>query len=196
MTRGVHRWRQIRRNAGTVRRARDELDLVQYGSDDTKTHRKIKHILGQKQNDRVGRLLVSRAVHRGAGGWSGFPSHKHDTDRLPDETRHDETYNFPLPARTTARACRCFSASTTNPATPITSSMAPRSDRQGLPPLRVLPGMRCTTSPFSAGLAALAEAVFPAHPCRAARHHPRHHGHGGQIQMTLANARRRSFSRP
>ncbi len=30
----------------------------------------------------------------GSGGWSGFPSHKHDTDRLPDETRHDEAYNF------------------------------------------------------------------------------------------------------
>jgi 5-deoxy-glucuronate isomerase len=27
-----------------------EHDLVQYGSDDTKTHRKIKHILGQKQH--------------------------------------------------------------------------------------------------------------------------------------------------
>ncbi len=53
-----------------------EPDLVQYGSDDTKTHRKIKHILGQKQHE------------------SGFPSHKHDTNRLPDETRHDETYNF------------------------------------------------------------------------------------------------------
>ncbi|MEO0637433.1 MAG: 5-deoxy-glucuronate isomerase, partial [Pseudomonadota bacterium] len=37
----------------------DALDLVQYGSDDTKTHRKIKHILGQKQADKVGRLLVS-----------------------------------------------------------------------------------------------------------------------------------------
>jgi len=72
----------------------DELDLVQYGSDDTKTHRKIKHILGQKQADRVGRLLVSELYTVGAGGWSGFPSHKHDTDRLPDETRHDETYNF------------------------------------------------------------------------------------------------------
>ena len=72
----------------------DELDLVQYGSDDTKTHRKIKHILGQKQHDRVGRLLVSELFTVGAGGWSGFPSHKHDTDRLPDETRHDETYNF------------------------------------------------------------------------------------------------------
>jgi len=72
----------------------DEIDLVQYGSDDTKTHRKIKHILGANQHDRVGRLLVSELFTVGTGGWSGFPSHKHDTDRLPDETRHDETYNF------------------------------------------------------------------------------------------------------
>lgn len=77
----------------------DQLDFIQYGSDDTKTHRKIKHILGQKQRDRVGRLLVSELFTVGAGGWSGFPSHKHDTDRrdgneAPIETRHDETYNF------------------------------------------------------------------------------------------------------
>ncbi len=35
----------------------------------------------------------------GQGGWSGFPAHKHDTDRKDAdgniiETRHDETYNF------------------------------------------------------------------------------------------------------
>lgn len=72
----------------------DELDIIQYGSDETKTHRKIKHILGTKYHDRVGRLLVSELFTVGEGGWSGFPSHKHDTDRLPDETRHDETYNF------------------------------------------------------------------------------------------------------
>ena len=71
-----------------------DIDLVQYGSDDTKTHRKIKHILGQKQHDKVGRLLVSELFTVGQGGWSGFPSHKHDTNRLPEETRHDETYNF------------------------------------------------------------------------------------------------------
>lgn len=71
-----------------------EIDKVQYGSDDTKTHRKIKHILGQKQHDRVGRLLVSELFTVGQGGWSGFPAHKHDTDNLPHETRHDETYNF------------------------------------------------------------------------------------------------------
>lgn len=72
----------------------DQLDMVQYGSDETKTHRKIKHILGAQYHDRVGRLLVSELFTVGAGGWSGFPSHKHDTDRLPEETRHDETYNF------------------------------------------------------------------------------------------------------
>jgi 5-deoxy-glucuronate isomerase len=71
-----------------------EIDKLQYGSDDTKTHRKIKHILGSAYHDRVGRLLVSELYTVGAGGWSGFPSHKHDTDRLPDETRHDECYNF------------------------------------------------------------------------------------------------------
>lgn len=75
-----------------------EIDIVQYGSDDTKTHRKIKHILGANHHDKVGRLLVSELYTVGAGGWSGFPSHKHDTDRYENgeliETRHDETYNF------------------------------------------------------------------------------------------------------
>jgi 5-deoxy-glucuronate isomerase len=77
----------------------DEIDKIQYGSDDTKTHRKIKHILGTKYHGRVGRLLVSELFTVGTGGWSGFPSHKHDTDRRDTdgdliETRHDETYNF------------------------------------------------------------------------------------------------------
>jgi 5-deoxy-glucuronate isomerase len=77
-----------------------DLDVVQYGSDDTKTHRKIKHILGAAHHGRVGRLLVSELFTVGAGGWSGFPSHKHDTDRRDGpggdmiETRHDECYNF------------------------------------------------------------------------------------------------------
>ena len=71
-----------------------DIDPVQYGSDETKTHRKIRHILGQKYHGKVGRLLVSELYTVGAGGWSGFPSHKHDTDRLPLETRHDEAYNF------------------------------------------------------------------------------------------------------
>jgi len=71
-----------------------ELDVVQYGSDETKTHRKIKHILGANHHAKVGRLLCNELYTVGKGGWSGFPPHKHDTDRLPDETKHDETYNY------------------------------------------------------------------------------------------------------
>ncbi len=71
-----------------------DIDPIQYGSDETKTHRKIKHILGTKYHGRVGRLLVSELFTVGAGGWSGFPSHKHDRDRLPLESHHDEVYNF------------------------------------------------------------------------------------------------------
>ena len=54
----------------------NEIDLVQYGSDDTKTHRKIKHILGAKHHDKVGRLLCNELYTVGQGGWSGFPPHK------------------------------------------------------------------------------------------------------------------------
>ena len=71
-----------------------DIDALQYGSDETKTHRKIKHILGKNPPGRVGRLLVSELLTVGAGGWSGFPPHKHDTDNLPDESRHDEVYHF------------------------------------------------------------------------------------------------------
>lgn len=72
----------------------DDVDKVQYGSDDTKTHRKIKHILGQKNANNRGRLLVSELFTVGAGGWSGFPPHKHDEDRLPTESRYEEVYQF------------------------------------------------------------------------------------------------------
>ena len=72
----------------------NEIDKVQYGSDETKTHRKIKHILGGQHHKRVGRLLCNELYTVGQGGWSGFPPHKHDTDKLPTETRHDETYNY------------------------------------------------------------------------------------------------------
>lgn len=48
----------------------NDVDIVQYGSDDTKTHRKIKHVLGQSNADKRGRLLVSELFTVGAGGWS------------------------------------------------------------------------------------------------------------------------------
>jgi len=72
----------------------EDVQPVQYGSDETKTHRKIRHLLGQGNVERRGRLLVSELFTVGAGGWSGFPPHKHDTERPPEETRFEEVYNF------------------------------------------------------------------------------------------------------
>ncbi len=72
----------------------EDVDKVQYGSDDTKTHRKILHILGQKNRERVGRLLVSELFTVGAGGWSGFPPHKHDEDVEGVESAFEEVYYF------------------------------------------------------------------------------------------------------
>ncbi len=76
----------------------EDVDIIQYGSDKTKTHRKIKHVLGQSNADKRGRLLVSELFTVGAGGWSGFPPHKHDENRTkPDgsrETYYEEVYQF------------------------------------------------------------------------------------------------------
>ena len=79
---------------GDYQSSQNDIDKVQYGSDETKTHRKIKHILGKNPDGKVGTLLVRELFTVGEGGWSGFPPHKHETDMLPDESRHNEVYNF------------------------------------------------------------------------------------------------------
>ena len=71
----------------------EEVEKVQYGSDETKTHRKIYHILGPAQAGMTDRLLVSELFTVGAGGWSGFPPHKHDEDG-EGETAFEEVYYF------------------------------------------------------------------------------------------------------
>lgn len=70
------------------------VDTIQYGSDDTKTHRRIQHVISPNTTQKRGRLLVSELFTVGAGGWSGFPPHKHDEDRPPIETRYEEVYLF------------------------------------------------------------------------------------------------------
>jgi 5-deoxy-glucuronate isomerase len=76
----------------------------------------------------------------GQGGWSGFPSHKHDTDRLPDETRHDETYNFRFrPNLWLGRADAAARGQQAGRRLPHRRRLDDL-PRQGLPPLRVLPG--------------------------------------------------------
>ncbi len=71
----------------------DEVDVVEVGSNETKSLRRIFHLLGQKQNGLAGNLLVSE-LYADEGCWSGYPPHKHDTERPPEETAFEEIYHY------------------------------------------------------------------------------------------------------
>ena len=75
----------------------EEVVMVEVGSPETHSRRRIFHILGQNGQGRAGRLLVSE-LYADDGSWNGYPPHKHDTDVPghggPRETAHDELYHF------------------------------------------------------------------------------------------------------
>jgi 5-deoxy-glucuronate isomerase len=70
-----------------------DVAMVDVGSAATHSHRRIFHILGQAANDRAGNLLVSE-LYAENGCWSGYPPHKHDTERPPEETDFEEVYHY------------------------------------------------------------------------------------------------------
>jgi 5-deoxy-glucuronate isomerase len=70
----------------------EDVDVVEVGSNETKSRRRIFHILGQNGAGRAGNLLVSE-LYANEGCWSGYPPHKHDTDQ-PGETAHQELYHW------------------------------------------------------------------------------------------------------
>ena len=168
-----------------------DIDKVQYGSDDTKTHRKIKHILGTQYRDRVGRLLVSELFTVGQAAGPAFRR-----------------------TSTTRTACRSRPAMTR----PIISASAPhhgfglqlvqREDGKvgdayhivdgstvfldkGYHPCVAAPGYEMYYFTILGGPEpAAAGAVLPARPCLSGRDHSRHQGHDREIQMTIATLRR------
>ena len=70
-----------------------EVEMVDVGSPDTRSHRRIFHLLGQNGVGRAGNLLVSE-LYADHGCWSGYPPHKHDEDRGSIETAHEELYHY------------------------------------------------------------------------------------------------------
>jgi len=71
----------------------EEVAMVEVGSKDTHSRRRIFHILGQNGAGRAGNLLVSE-LYGDDGCWSGYPPHKHDTERPPEETDFEEIYHY------------------------------------------------------------------------------------------------------
>jgi len=71
----------------------EDVEMVEVGSPDTHSRRRIFHILGQNAAGRAGNLLVSELYGDG-GCWSGYPPHKHDTENPPEETAFEEIYHY------------------------------------------------------------------------------------------------------
>lgn len=71
----------------------NDVEMVNVGSNETHTHRRIFHILGQNADGRAGNLLVSE-LYCDDGNWSGYPPHKHDEERGDTETEFEELYHF------------------------------------------------------------------------------------------------------
>lgn len=70
-----------------------EVEMVDVGSVETRSHRRIFHLLGQNGAGRAGNLLVSE-LYCDHGCWSGYPPHKHDEDAGKAETAHEELYHY------------------------------------------------------------------------------------------------------
>jgi 5-deoxy-glucuronate isomerase len=71
----------------------EDVHMVDVGSAATHSRRRIFHILGQNAAGRAGNLLVSE-LYADPGCWSGYPPHKHDTERPPEETAFQEIYHY------------------------------------------------------------------------------------------------------
>jgi 5-deoxy-glucuronate isomerase len=85
-----------------------DVDMVDVGSNETKSRRRIFHILGQNGTGRAGNLLVSE-LYADEGCWSGYPPHKHDTDQ-PGETAHEEMYHWRFNPPTGFGAQLCYNS--------------------------------------------------------------------------------------
>jgi 5-deoxy-glucuronate isomerase len=84
-----------------------EVEMVEVGSRETHTRRRIFHVLGQNAVGRAGHLLVSE-LYADEGCWSGYPPHKHDTERMPDESDFEEVYHYRFRPETGFGAQICY----------------------------------------------------------------------------------------
>ena len=84
-----------------------EVDMVEVGSAETHSRRRIFHILGHNGAGRAGHLLVSE-LYCDPGNWSGYPPHKHDQERPPQETEFQEIYHYRFRPETGFGAQFCY----------------------------------------------------------------------------------------
>ena len=86
-----------------------EAEVVEVGSLETHSRRRICHILGRNAAGRAGNLLVSE-LYADSGCWSGYPPHKHDENAGDAETAFEELYHYRFRPATGFGAQLCFQA--------------------------------------------------------------------------------------
>jgi 5-deoxy-glucuronate isomerase len=96
----------------------DAVEMVDVGSRETHSHRRIFHVLGQNAAGRAGRLLVSELL-ADDGCWSGYPPHKHDTEQPPEETDFEEIYHYRFRPETGFGAQFCYDGVDNGVAPPV-----------------------------------------------------------------------------
>jgi 5-deoxy-glucuronate isomerase len=85
----------------------EDVEMVDVGSQETHSRRRIFHILGHNGAGRAGNLLVSELLGD-PGCWSGYPPHKHDDERVPQETAFQEIYHYRFRPETGFGAQLCY----------------------------------------------------------------------------------------
>jgi 5-deoxy-glucuronate isomerase len=71
----------------------DEVTTVLRGKEQWR--RDVRDIIVSNGEGRVDRIIVGETINY-AGEWSGYPPHKHEEDRLPEELRFEEVYFYKL----------------------------------------------------------------------------------------------------
>lgn len=71
----------------------EDEEMVDVGSSETHSRRRIYHILGHNAKGRAGNLLVSE-LFADQGCWAGYPPHKHDEEQGEKETAFEEAYHY------------------------------------------------------------------------------------------------------
>lgn len=117
----------------------EEVEMVEVGSSETHSLRRIYHILGQNGAGRSGRLLVSE-LHADGGCWSGYPPHKHDTERPPEETDFEELYHYRFKPETGFGAQFCYDGDGTPPLAVMTRNRDTFLIDRGFHPTATSPG--------------------------------------------------------
>jgi len=71
----------------------EEVSMIEVGSSETKTLRRINYIIGSKTKEKTGNIIINE-LYAEEGCWSGYPPHKHDDENKPIETAFEELYHY------------------------------------------------------------------------------------------------------